>query len=451
LLFDLQGGAQQWAVSANPPLDAGSFENTFSSFCCRMQSFFYICCPNLKKNTMNRLSNRVNYLAESETLAMTQRSRELQAQGHNVINLSIGEPDFNTPEFVKEAGKTAIDQNYTHYPPVSGYPELKKAICTKFKRDNNLDFTPNQIVVSTGAKQSIANAMLVLVNPGDDVLVPAPYWVSYRELIKLAEGNAVYINAGLENDFKITPAQLEAAITPRSRVFIFSSPCNPTGSVYTREELRGLAEVFERHPEIVILSDEIYEHINFVGKHESIAQFESIRDRVVVINGVSKGYAMTGWRIGFIGASLEIAKACDKIQGQVTSGTCSIAQRAALAALEPDPVSLVEMTEMREAFRKRRDLLISLLNEIPGVKTNVPPGAFYVFPDVSHYYGKSVGDYTINDGNDLCMYILDTVFVALVPGTAFGSNNCIRFSYAASEEQLVEAVRRVKTALEKLN
>lgn len=280
---------------------------------------------------MSVLSNRVNYLAESETLAMTQLSRELQAKGHDVINLSIGEPDFNTPDFVKEAGKLAIDQNFTHYSPVSGYMELRKAVSVKFKRDNNLDFAPSQIVTSTGAKQSIANVMLVLVNPGEDVLVPSPYWVSYREIIKLAEGNAVYIDAGIENDFKITPKQLEDAITDKSKVFIFSSPCNPTGSVYSKEELRGLAEVFERYPNIYIISDEIYEHINFVGKHESIAQFTSIRDRVIVVNGVSKGYAMTGWRLGFIGASPIIAKACDKIQGQFTSGTCSIAQRAALA------------------------------------------------------------------------------------------------------------------------
>jgi aspartate aminotransferase len=399
---------------------------------------------------MSVLSNRVNYLAESETLAMTQRSRELQAEGHDVINLSIGEPDFNTPDYVKEAGKLAIDQNYTHYSPVSGYMELRKAASVKFKRDNNLDFAPSQIVVSTGAKQSIANVMLVLVNPGEDVLVPSPYWVSYREIIKLAEGNAVYIDAGIENDFKITPQQLEDTITDKSKVFIFSSPCNPTGSVYSKEELRRLAEVFERHPNIYIISDEIYEHINFVGKHESIAQFESIRDRVIVVNGVSKGYAMTGWRIGFIGAPPLIAKACDKIQGQFTSGTCSIAQRAALAALEPDPAVLTDMIEMRKAFLKRRDLLISLLNEIPGVITNIPQGAFYVFPDVSHYYGKSHGQQLIKDGNDLCMYLLETVFVALVPGGAFGSENCIRFSYAASEEQLREAVRRVSSALAKL-
>jgi aspartate aminotransferase len=399
---------------------------------------------------MNILSNRLNSLSESETLAMTQKSRELQSQGNNVINLSIGEPDFDTPLDIKEFAKKAIDDNFTHYTPVSGYADLRQAICRKFKRDNNLDFKPEQIVVSNGAKQSLANVMLSLVNPEDEVIVPAPYWVSYKEIIKLAEGKAIYINAPIEQDFKITAKQLEAAITPKTKLFMFSSPCNPTGSVYSKDELKEIAEVIAKHENIYILADEIYELINFGGKHESIAQFECVKDRVITVNGVSKGYAMTGWRIGYIGAPTFIAKACDKLQGQITSAPSSIAQRATLCAVDCNPNESEELKTMLEAFRERRDLLISLLKEIPGIKTNQPQGAFYVFPDISYYYGKSDGNITINGGEDLCMYLLNKVYVALVSGAAFGDPNCVRFSYATSKENLIEAVRRIKSALSDL-
>jgi aspartate aminotransferase len=399
---------------------------------------------------MTTLANRIQYLAESETLAMSRKSRELKAEGHDVINLSLGEPDFNTPDYIKKAAKDGIDQNYTFYSPVAGYEDLRKAICIKLKRDNNLDYDSSQIVVSTGAKQSIANVMLSLVNPGDEVLVPAPYWVSYKEIIKVAEGKSVFIPASIDNNFKITPEQLEAAITPKTKLMIYSSPCNPTGSVYTRDELRGIAEVMAKYPDITIVADEIYEHINFVGKHESICQFDFIKDQVVLINGVSKGYAMTGWRIGFIAAPLAIAKACDKLQGQFTSGASSIAQRAALTAFITDPFSTPDMKIMQAAFRERRDLMMSLLAEIPGMKLNHPDGAFYIFPDISWYFGKSNGKTTINNANDFCMYLLNNVFVALVPGDAFGDPACIRFSYATSNEKLIEAVRRIKAALAEL-
>jgi len=399
---------------------------------------------------MTILANRIQYLAESETLAMSRKSRELKAEGHDVINLSLGEPDFFTPDYIKNAAKAGIDQNFTFYSPVAGYEDLRKAICIKLKRDNNLDYDPNQIVVSTGAKQSIANVMLSLINPGDEVLVPAPYWVSYKEIIKVAEGKSVFIPASIENNFKVTPQQLEAAITPKTRLLIYSSPCNPTGSVYTREELKGIAEVIFKYPEITIIADEIYEHINFVGKHESICQFDFIKDRVVLINGVSKGYAMTGWRIGFIAAPLAIAKACDKLQGQFTSGASSIAQRAALTAFITEPSSTNDMAIMQKAFRERRDLMLKLLAEIPGIKLNHPDGAFYIFPDISWYFGKSDGNITIKNANDLCMYLLNKVFVALVPGDAFGDPNCLRFSYATSTDKLTEAARRIKVALGEL-
>ncbi len=399
---------------------------------------------------MTTLANRIQYLAESETLAMSRKSRELKAEGHDVINLSLGEPDFNTPDYIKEAAKEGIDRNFTFYPPVAGYEDLRKAICTKLKRDNNLDYDCTQIVVSTGAKQSIANVVLSLVNPGDEVLVPAPYWVSYKEIIKVAEGKAVYIQATIENNFKITPAQLEAAITPKTRLMIYSSPCNPTGSVYTRDELKALADVLVKYPDVTIVADEIYEHINFVGRHESICQFDYIKDRVVLVNGVSKGYAMTGWRIGFIAAPLAIAKACDKLQGQFTSGASSIAQRAALKAFATDPAATPDMKIMLAAFRERRDLMLELLGQIPGMKLNHPDGAFYIFPDISFYFGKSDGNTVIGNANDLCMYLLNKVFVALVPGDAFGDPNCIRFSYATSKEKLTEAVRRIKGALGEL-
>jgi len=399
---------------------------------------------------MNILSNRVIGLAESETLAMTRKSRELKAEGFDVINLSIGEPDFNTPEQIKKAGKMAIDENRTHYPPVPGYPELRKAISVKFKKENGLDYSPEQIVVSAGAKQSIANVILCLLNPGDEIIVPVPYWVSYRELIKLAEGVPVYIPTSIETNFKVTPEQLEKAITPKTKLFIFSSPCNPSGTVYSKEELKALADVFAKHENIYIISDEIYEYINFVSKHESIAQFDEIKDRVIAINGVSKGYAMTGWRVGYMGATKEIAKACDKMQGQITSGTCSISQYAAIEALSDNPETLAEFKIMKDAFLERRDLVLNLLKDVPGMKTNVPQGAFYVFPDISYYFGKSDGENVIKDSNDLCMYLLNKAFVALVPGSAFGDPNCIRISYAASKDVLIEAIDRIKKAFAKL-
>ncbi|NCA77307.1 MAG: pyridoxal phosphate-dependent aminotransferase [Alphaproteobacteria bacterium] len=399
---------------------------------------------------MTTLTQRIQYLAESETLAMSRKSRELKALGHDVINLSLGEPDFNTPDYIKEAAKEAIDKNFTFYPPVAGYEDLRKAICLKLKRDNNLDYECNQIVVSTGAKQSIANVVLSLVNPGDEVLVPAPYWVSYKEIIKVAEGKAVFIPATIENDFKVTPQQLEAAITPKTRLLIYSSPCNPTGSVYSRDELKGIAEVIVKYPNITIIADEIYEHINFIGKHESICQFDFIKDRVVLVNGVSKGFAMTGWRIGFIAAPVDIAKACDKLQGQFTSGASSIAQRAALKAFATAPDDTPDMKIMLKAFRERRDLMLKLLAEIPGMKLNHPDGAFYIFPDISCYFGKSDGKTNVANANDLCLYLLNKVYVALVPGDAFGDPRCIRFSYATGIDKLTEAVRRIKQALEEL-
>ncbi|NTW33448.1 MAG: pyridoxal phosphate-dependent aminotransferase [Bacteroidetes bacterium] len=393
---------------------------------------------------MNIISERINNLSESETLAMARMSRQLKAQGLDVISLSLGEPDFNTPEHIKQAAKDAIDQNFTYYPPVNGFPELREAICRKFKNENNLEFKPEQIIVSTGAKQSIANVVMSLLNSGDEVIIPAPYWVSYKEIIKLADAKPIYVTAGIEHDFKITPAQLEKAITPATKLFIFSSPCNPTGSVYTKQELKALADVFALHDHVYILSDEIYEHIIFDGIHESIAQFENIRSRIIVVNGVSKSFAMTGWRIGYMAASPEIADACNKLQGQITSGASSISQKAALAALTGD---LSSVNIMLRAFHERRDLLVKLLNEIPGVKTNVPQGAFYVFPDFSYYFGKTDGKVTVNNAPDLCNYILNKVYVAIVPGNAFGDPNCIRFSYATSKELLTEAVTRIKTAL----
>lgn len=400
---------------------------------------------------MNPIADRINRMAESETLAMSRMSRELTAQGHHVINLSIGEPDFNTPDFIKEAAKQALDQNYTRYTPVPGYPELRQAICRKFRRDNGLEYTPEQIVVSTGAKHSIANVMLSLVNEGDEVLVPVPYWVSYKEIIKLAGGVPVYVSTDISSDFKVTPEQLRAAITPKTRVLIYSSPCNPSGSVYTREELQGIADVIAEYPSVYIIADEIYEHINFVGKHESIGQFENIRERVITVNGVSKGFAMTGWRLGFIGAPIAVAKACDKLQGQITSGTCSISQRAAIAAMDAVPDKTPEMEVMKEAFRKRRDALVVMLREIPGFITNIPDGAFYLFPDVSAWFGKRYNESQISNAGDLSLFLLNEAHVALVPGDAFGSPECLRFSYATSMEELTEAVRRIKEALQKLN
>ena len=399
---------------------------------------------------MNILSNRILNMAESETLAMTAKARELKAQGKDVISLSIGEPDFNTPEIVKEAAKQAIDDNFTHYPPVPGYPDLREAVCQKFKRDNNLDFKPEQIVVSTGAKQSIYQVVQCLVNPGDEVISPTPYWVSYKEIVRVAEGKCVYVKTLIENDFKVTPEQIEAAITPRTKLIMFSSPSNPTGMLYTKEELKGIAEVVARHENVFIMADEIYEHINFVGKHESIAQFPEVRDRVITINGVAKGFAMTGWRIGFIAAPLEIAKACNKLQGQVTSATCSIAQKATVRAMQMDPNTSEDIINMRNIFRQRRDMVYKLLCDIPGLKVRLPQGAFYFFPDVSSYYGKSFNGNKIENSTDMAFYLLNEANVATVMGSAFGDDTCIRLSYATSEELLREALRRIKDALANL-
>ena len=399
---------------------------------------------------MEVLSDRILQMAASETLAMTQAARDLKAQGKDVISLSIGEPDFNTPETIKEAAKKAIDDNFSHYPPVPGYADLKEAICKKFKRDNHLDFTPDQIIVSTGAKQSIYQLVQCLVNPGDEVVIPTPYWVSYREIVKVAGGECVYVKTAIENDFKVTAEQLEKAITPKTKLIMFSSPSNPTGMLYTKEELRKLADVLVKHEHVYVMADEIYEHINFVGKHESIAQFPEIKERVITINGVAKGYAMTGWRIGFIAAPLFIAKACNKLQGQVTSATCSIAQKATVRAMELDPATDKDIIWMREQFKERRDLVYKLLCEIPGLKVRLPQGAFYFFPEVSSYFGKSYGEYSIKNSTDLCMYLLHEANVATVMGSAFGDDNCIRLSYATSKETLIEAIRRIKEALAKL-
>jgi aspartate aminotransferase len=393
------------------------------------------------------LSDRINALSESQTIAMARKSRELIAKGIDIISLSLGEPDFPTPEPIKEAAKKAIDDNFSYYTHVSGYLELRQAVANKLKRDNGLDYTADQIVVSTGAKQCIANAVLCLINPGDEVLIPAPFWVSYLELVKLAEGKSVVVPATLESNFKVTPAQLKAAITPKTRLLIFSTPCNPTGSVYSRAELKAIAELIVQYPELYILSDEIYEDINFIGKHESMAQFDFIKDRVITVNGVSKGFAMTGWRGGYLAAPLWIAKACDKMQGQFTSATCSITQKAMQKAMEmPQEATF----GMRDAFKKRRDLLLSLMKDIPGFRLNKPEGAFYVFPEVSYYFGKHAGSSRIDNATDLCMYLVDVAHVTMVPGAAFGDDHYLRFSYATSEDKLIEAVRRIKEALAKL-
>jgi aspartate aminotransferase len=401
------------------------------------------------------LSERVKSIKEPQTIGMARKARELKAQGVNVISLSLGEPDFNTPDVIKWAAKKAIDENYSHYTPVSGYLELRQAIAKKFKRDNNLDYTPEQIVVSTGAKQSIANAMLCLVDPGDEVLVPAPYWVTYIEIVKLAEGKPVIINTTAENNFKISAEQLRNAITPKTKVLIFSSPCNPTGSVYSRDELAAIVKVLEPHKRIFVISDEIYEYINYVGKHVSIAEFPEMKERTIVVNGASKSYAMTGWRVGYIGASKEVAVACDRMQAQFTSATCSISQKAMQAAVEMD---MAEVHRMRDEFQRRRDLVYSMLKEIPGIKVNLPEGAFYFFPDVSFYFGATfsldnqkkgiLGK--IENSTDFCMYLLDKAHVALVSGDAFGNDNHVRISYTASQEDLKEAMKRIKKALEEL-
>lgn len=386
-------------------------------------------------------------LAASATFAMSQKSSELSAQGVDVINMSVGEPDFNTPDYVKEAAVRAIEENYSRYTPVPGYMSLRKAICDKLKRENGLDYAPSQILVSTGAKQALCNAVMTLVNPGDEVILPSPCWVSYPEMVKLAGGVPVVVRAGIGQDFKITAQQLEKAVTPKTKVVMICSPSNPTGSVYSREELRALASVIEKNPDIYVISDEIYEHINFIGGHESFAQFESVRERVIVINGVSKAYAMTGWRIGFMAGPEWLVKACNKLQGQYTSGTCSIAQKAAEAAFN-GPQDDVE--RMRQVFQKRRDLIVSLAKDVPGLEVNMPQGAFYLFPKCDSYFGKCDGDRVIHTAEDLAMYLLEVGHVATVGGTAFGSPECIRFSYATSEDKIVEAFRRVKETLARL-
>ena len=399
---------------------------------------------------MEILSNRILNMAESETLAMTAKARELKAQGKDVISLSIGEPDFTTPDEVKEAAKKAIDNNFTHYPPVPGYQDLREAISAKFLRDNGLEYKPEQIVVSTGGKQALYQVVQVLVNPGDEVIIPTPYWVSYKEFVRLAGGTPVYVKTTLENDFKVTPAQLEAAITPKTKLIMFSSPSNPTGMLYSREELKGIAEVVAKHENLFVVSDEIYEHINFVGKHQSIAQFPEVKERVVTVNGVAKGFAMTGWRIGFIGAPLVIAKACNKLQGQVTSATCSIAQKATVRAMLMDPANSPDIINMRNIFLQRRDMVYKLLCDIPGLKVRMPQGAFYFFPDCSSYYGKSFNGKKIENSTDMAFYLLNEANVATVMGSAFGDDSCIRLSYATSEDLLREALRRIKEALAQL-
>ena len=393
---------------------------------------------------MNSLSDRINNLSTSQTLAMAALARELKAQGKDIISLSLGEPDFNTPDFIKEAAKKAIDENYSTYSPVDGYVELKEAICRKFKRDNNLDYKPANIVVSTGAKQSLYNIAQCMLNEGDEVILPAPYWVSYYEIIKMSGGIPVEVPTSVESDFKITAEQLEIAITPKTKMIWYSSPCNPSGSVYSREEFTAIAKVLEKYPNIYVVADEIYEHINFSGTFCSIASIPGMSDRTITVNGVAKAFAMTGWRIGYIGAPEFIAKACTKMQGQVTSGANSIAQRATIAAVDADPKVLNYMVE---AFHKRRDLVVGLIKEIPGLKINVPEGAFYVFPDVSSFFGKTLRGTFIKDATDFSMYLLAEANVATVTGDAFGNPDCIRFSYATSEDLLVEAMRRIKEVL----
>lgn len=391
-----------------------------------------------------KLSNRVNEMATSATLAMAAKARELREEGKDIIGLSLGEPDFTVPEFVKDAAIQAVKDNYHTYSPVDGYGDLKKAIITKFKRDNKLDYSLAQIVVSTGAKQSLANLTMVLLNDGDEVLLPAPYWVSYADLAKLAGGIPIEIPSTIDTDFKITASALEAAITPKTKMLIYSSPCNPSGSVYSREELRALADVLVKYPDIIVISDEIYEHINFTGNHASMAQFPDMYDRTVTVNGVSKAFAMTGWRIGFIGGPEYIARACNKMQGQITSGANCIAQIAAITALENPPSKIQYMVD---AFQKRRAMILKLLSEIPGIKTNEPEGAFYVFPDISYYFGKTIRGTKINSASDFSLFLLAEATVATVTGEAFGDPNCIRISYAASEAEIIEAMKRIKAAL----
>ena len=393
---------------------------------------------------MAQLSDRLQRLAPSATLAMSQKSSEMKAQGIDVINMSVGEPDFNTPDHIKEAAKKAIDDNYSRYSPVPGYADLRKAIVEKLKNENGLDYTVNEVLVSNGAKQSVCNTVMALVNPGDDVIIPAPYWVSYPQMVKLAGGTPVIVEAGFEQNFKMTPEQLEAAITPKTRLLILCSPSNPTGSVYTKEELAGLAEVIKRHDDLFVLADEIYEHINYVGHHESIAQFPGMKERSIIVNGVSKAYAMTGWRIGYIAAPEWIVKGCNKLQGQYTSGPCSVSQKAAEFAYTQSQ-ECVE--QMRQAFERRRNLIVKLAQDIPGLEVNVPQGAFYLFPKCSSFYGKSYESTTINNSSDLALFLLEKGHVATVGGDAFGDPDCFRMSYATSDENIIEAMRRIKETL----
>lgn len=396
---------------------------------------------------MAQLSDRLNRLSPSATLAMSQKSSEMKAQGIDVINLSVGEPDFNTPDHIKDAAKKAVDENYSRYSPVPGYPELRKAIVTKLQKENNLEYGLNEVLVSNGAKQCVCNAVMALVNNGDEVIVPAPYWVSYPQMVKLAGGTPVYVNAGFEQNFKMTPQQLEAAITPKTKMLILCSPSNPTGSVYSKEELKALAEVIRRHDDLYVLADEIYEHINYVGRHESIAQFDGMKERCIIVNGVSKAYAMTGWRIGYMAAPEWIIKGCNKLQGQYTSGPCSVSQKAAEAAYTLDQ-GCVE--DMRLAFERRRNLVVKLAKEIEGLEVNVPEGAFYLFPKCSSFFGKHTDGYVINNATDLAMYLLEVGHVATVSGDAFGEPDCIRLSYATSDDNLREAMRRIKETLARL-
>ncbi len=396
---------------------------------------------------MNELSARLNRLAPSATLAMSQKSSELKAQGVDVINLSVGEPDFNTPENIKKAAIKAVNDNFSHYSPVPGYPVLREAIAGKLKRENGLEYATSQILCSNGAKQSVCNVIMSIIQAGDEVIIPAPYWVSYPQMVKLAEGEPVCVNAGIEQDFKITPAQLEAAITPHTRALIICSPSNPTGSIYSRAELEALAEVLKKHERIIVLSDEIYEHINYVGEHASMAQVDGMKERTVIINGVSKAYAMTGWRIGFIAGPEWIVKACNKLQGQYTSGPCSVSQIAAAEAFAGDQTCV---EQMRQAFEKRKDLIVGLMKDIPGIEVNDPHGAFYVFPKCDSYFGKRDGDKVINNDNDLALYLLETGHVATVCGTAFGAPGYLRMSYATSDDNIREAMKRIKETLARL-
>ena len=397
---------------------------------------------------MAQLSDRLQRLAPSATLAMSQKSSEMKAQGIDVINMSVGEPDFNTPDHIKEAAKKAVDENYSRYSPVPGYPDLRKAIVAKLKNENNLDYTVNEVLVSNGAKQSVCNTVMALVNPGDEVIIPAPYWVSYPQMVKLAGGTPVIVEAGFDQNFKMTPEQLEAAITPKTRLLILCSPSNPTGSVYSKDELKGLADVIKRHDDLFVLADEIYEHINYIGRHESIAQFEGMKERSIIVNGVSKAYAMTGWRIGYIAAPEWIVKGCNKLQGQYTSGPCSVSQKAAEFAYT---ASQECVEQMRQAFERRRNLIVELAKDIPGLEVNVPEGAFYLFLKCSSFFGKRNGDTVVNNSSDLALYLLEKGHVATVGGDAFGDPECFRMSYATSDDNIREAMRRIKEALAELN